>query len=248
MIRALNEVMPQDAEPRVSAVYEDIQRTLRVPFVNQVFRLLANDPHYLESAWRYVAPVARSQELERAARGLRAEGSMEDLPQTDQAGWAALGDLERVRRLRIPFSTCYRSSAGHKPARPGKPVGACELDGERHHSAGRRQRGREDRDDRPERRLRAGSAALRGHTRPPRPPHGCDLFSILGQWPELLEAIWKELRPILGQAVYQERSAALVDRAAQMASGLRPQGVPPAADATSAAVLRVSGAGSSRIC
>ena len=64
-------------------------------------------------------------------------------------------------------------------------------------------------------------------------------FRSLGHWPELLEAIWRDLRPIVGQAPYQERSATLVDHAGRLASGLRPEGVPPGAPAPSAAVLGV---------
>ena len=96
-IRSLGEVMPQDAEPRISAIYDDIQKTLRVPFVNQVFRLLATDPDYLDAAWRYVGPVAQSQDFERSARELRAKAVVDDVSRDFDPAWERLGDVDRVR-------------------------------------------------------------------------------------------------------------------------------------------------------
>ena len=239
-IRSLPEVMPQDADPRVSAIYEDIQRTLRVPFVNQVFRLLANDPEYLEAAWRYVAPVARSRDFERAAGELRGKAVLEDLPHFEAARWQVLGDTERVRRFtdsiqyvlpKLLLVTSLldpesRSAAGTWTATSMLPPGVAEA-------AEKIEMVDPNGASEPVRRLLEDILNRHGH------PAVATYFRSLGHWPELLEAIWEELRPIVGQTVYREHSAALVEHAFQLAAGLRPEGAPPAAPSSSAAVLGV---------
>ncbi len=67
-----------DIDGDLKAVYSDIQAALRVPFVNFVFRMLANFPAYFLPAWEMLAPRLRSLEFETAADRLRA---------------AALGDI-----------------------------------------------------------------------------------------------------------------------------------------------------------
>lgn len=54
------------------SVYDDIERTLRVPFVNFIFRTLANFPDYFKPAWHGLAPLLRLPESEQAAARLRA--------------------------------------------------------------------------------------------------------------------------------------------------------------------------------
>jgi hypothetical protein len=56
-------------------VYDDIECTLRVPFVNFIFRTLANFPAYFTPAWKGLAPLLRRQACERAAARLRAVAS-----------------------------------------------------------------------------------------------------------------------------------------------------------------------------
>ena len=54
------EVMLDEAAERISLIYEDIQRSLRVPFVNLILRSLANYSAYLESAWTQLNPILRT--------------------------------------------------------------------------------------------------------------------------------------------------------------------------------------------
>ena len=46
------DIMPDQASEQISPIYEDIQRSLRVPIVNLIFRTLANYPNYLEHMWK----------------------------------------------------------------------------------------------------------------------------------------------------------------------------------------------------
>ena len=73
--------MPDAASDSVKAVYQDVQQTLRVPFVNFLFRLLANDASYLEQQWRALRPAAASLQFEEAADRLRAS-SLVAVPMT----------------------------------------------------------------------------------------------------------------------------------------------------------------------
>jgi hypothetical protein len=52
LIPRLDEVMPDDAGEEISAIYEGVRTRLRVPFVNFIFRVLANYPTYLSFAWK----------------------------------------------------------------------------------------------------------------------------------------------------------------------------------------------------
>ena len=45
-------IMPDQASEQIRPIYEDIQRSLRVPIVNLIFRTLANYPDYLEHMWK----------------------------------------------------------------------------------------------------------------------------------------------------------------------------------------------------
>ncbi|MCW8193637.1 hypothetical protein F6455_02405 [Proteobacteria bacterium 005FR1] len=76
-VASLPDIMPQDASERVKPIYQDIQRTLRVPVVNLIFRTLANYPDYLEAAWKQVHTVAQRRDFERAADRLRGEALLD---------------------------------------------------------------------------------------------------------------------------------------------------------------------------
>ena len=68
----LVDVTVDKASAQLRPLYDDIEQTLRVPFVNFIFRMLANFPEYFEPAWRGLAPNLRTLEFEQAADRLRA--------------------------------------------------------------------------------------------------------------------------------------------------------------------------------
>ena len=47
----------KDASPRVKAVYDDIMKTRGVDWINNFWKVLANDPANLERMWRNVKEV-----------------------------------------------------------------------------------------------------------------------------------------------------------------------------------------------
>ena len=64
-------VSEKEADPAVTAIFEDIKQTLEVPFVNLIWRHLATIPGGLSSTWSLAKPLYSSQLLNEAARSLR---------------------------------------------------------------------------------------------------------------------------------------------------------------------------------
>jgi hypothetical protein len=67
----LPDLSKDELDEEMRAVYDDIERTLRVPFVNFIFRSLANFPEYFVPAWKALSPHLRRVECERAGQQLR---------------------------------------------------------------------------------------------------------------------------------------------------------------------------------
>src|SRR5919106_5744313 len=80
LVSGLSEIMPDEADDQVRLIYEDIKNTFRVPVVNFFFRVLANYPSYLISAWNNFSPCLRTIKLERAADQLRSAALLEPAP------------------------------------------------------------------------------------------------------------------------------------------------------------------------
>lgn len=241
IIRSLAEVMPQDANPKVREIYDEIQTTLRVPFVNQVFRLLANEPAYLEAAWSYAGPIARTRAFEQAAKSLRADAALEAAPEEDATEWEELGDLRPVRRFtdsihyvlpKLLLLTSLLDPKGKAAAAPAAQRSGAIPQGV---AVGTEKIEMID----PAKAPLHVQALLEDIRDRHRHPSVATYFRSLGHWPELLEAIWNRIRPLVGNAAFEARRAALVARAAELAAELRaeageitePTAPPEAADA-----------------
>lgn len=68
-----NEVSEAEAPSSVQAVFDDVREVLRVPFVDQLWRVLAHFPELLPRAWERLAPALGSMAGERAGDALRRE-------------------------------------------------------------------------------------------------------------------------------------------------------------------------------
>ncbi|HLZ69052.1 MAG TPA: hypothetical protein VKV26_03995 [Dehalococcoidia bacterium] len=93
-VRVWPEVAEAAAPAAVKAIFEEIRSVLRVPFVDQLWRVLAGEPDYLQAAWRWLASWLGSMQAERAADDLRRTALIElavGLP----AHKAFRGDLTR---------------------------------------------------------------------------------------------------------------------------------------------------------
>lgn len=58
-----------DAGPEVKEIYDDIKKTLGLPFVPNLFKVIANRPAYLETTWaRYKAIMVEPGKLDRKTK------------------------------------------------------------------------------------------------------------------------------------------------------------------------------------
>lgn len=228
----LPDIMPDQADERMAPVYEDIQRSLRVPFVNLIFRVLANYPDWFVPAWQALGPVVRTHAFESAADRLRQLARLQDLPGRRDI---EIEDPDRLRafndtihyvlpKLLLVATLLDRMAAGGSDSRSGSeadgdtfPVGIAPgstkvemLDPEQASGLAA------DLFDRIKRR--------HGH------PLVSSYFRALGQWPRLLESLWAELEPLVGSPAYEERKAELVERAEALSSKM-PAPASPAGEA-----------------
>lgn len=215
------EVMPDQADERIRPVYEDIQRTLRVPFVNLIFRTLANDPDYLAPAWEQIAPVLRTRGFERAADGLRAGALLEPVPDAAGVAWEALGPLDRIRafndtihyvlpKLLLIATAWDQERFGSEQGgddRSEIPLGVAEgTDKAQMVSA-------EDASERVRALLRREQSA-HGH------PLASSYYRVLANWPDLLEAAWSRIEPVVGSTEHARRRDSLVEEATKAVRAL----------------------------
>jgi hypothetical protein len=91
------DIMPDQASEEISPVYEDIQRTLRVPLVNLIFRTLANYPDYFTYMWNGLSPAFSTKAFEEKADNLRGKALLEELPEASGVDWENLGDMDTLR-------------------------------------------------------------------------------------------------------------------------------------------------------
>ncbi len=210
----IGEVMPDEAEEEVAAVYEDIRDRLRVPFVNFLFRTLANYPAYLSFAWDRIAPHLLSADFERTADELRRRALIEPAPEKTNFDQVGPEDLEKVRAFTdtihyaLPklllvasaFDEGLGGASGTEAAasdavEPGVAEGTFALP----------MVSSEDAD--------SGLSALFGRIRERHGhPDVASYYRGIGNWPSLLEDLWSRLEPTVGSDSYEERKEDLLDR------------------------------------
>lgn len=213
------EIMPDQASERIRPIYEEIQRTLRVPFVNLIFRTLANDPDYLVPAWNGLAPVLRTRAFERAADEIRAAALLEPVPGTDGVRWDELGDMDEVRAFNdtihyvlpklLLIATAWDEGrfGGADGDTREIPLGVAEGTNKVQMVSPENASGRV-------KELLEREKVRHGH------PLVSSYYRGLANWPDLLEAIWTRIEPIVGSPGYQERRARLVTQAREAVRSL----------------------------
>jgi len=216
LVPRLGEVMPEEAGEEVRVVYEGVRANLRVPFVNFVFRALANYPSYLTFAWTKLEPWLLAPRFEDASDALRARALLEPVPEASGVDWGSLGDLGRIRsftdtihyvlpKLLLVASALDEGLAGESgtvdgPAsvalRPGVAEGTTTVPmvatGE---TSGRLREVLEEIRDR------------HGH------PDVASYYRGLANWPPFLEAAWERVGPLVGAPAYAERKRELLREA-----------------------------------
>ncbi|MFC0677959.1 halocarboxylic acid dehydrogenase DehI family protein [Lysobacter korlensis] len=203
------EVMMDEASERIRSVYEDIQRTLRVPIINLIFRTLANDPEYFVPAWERTAPVARTRAFEAAADGLRAAAVLDAAPDHPELDRDDIGPLATIRAFNdtihyvlpklLLIVTAWDEGGWNGQSGDERPIPSGIADG-----TGKAPMVKmEDASDRV-RQLFEREKRAHGH------PLVSSYYRVLANWPDFLEPAWTRVEPLVGSEPYRERMGRLV--------------------------------------
>ena len=222
LVAQLPEVMPDQADKQLHRLYEETRQTLRVPFVNFVFRVLANYEDYLVPEWYQLRPWARTLGFERAADALRGAALLDPVPTLAGADWPALGDLGRIRpftdsiHYALPklllLATAMDEGLDEQPPRAGlTPAADPSLDGKLPCgvAAGTLAIPMID----PEQ----ANPALRDVFDRIKRRHGhpgvATYYRSLGHWPAFLRTAWERIEPLVGTPAYEVQKQVLIERA-----------------------------------
>lgn len=216
LVPSIHEIMEDQADEATRAVYQDIRRSLRVPFVNFIFRVLANEPAFFHPAWQRLGPLCRTRAFEAAADRLRAGALLEPVPDGEAVGAAAGEGLERIRAytativhvvpkllLSATFFDC-EAGGGWPEAAPTEEVdlgdaglgmleGATAIPMVDPRQAQRRLKTRFD-----------DIRTTHGH------PGVATYYRALGNWPALLDAVWQPIKPRIGSPEFEARKHNLI--------------------------------------
>ncbi len=207
------EVMLGEAGQDIQALYEDIQRSLRVPIVNLIFRTLANDPDYLQPAWRRIASVVRTRGFEAAADQLRAAALLQPAPDASGIAWDNTGPVAKIRafndtihyvlpKLLLIATAWDKSDWGAKAAGDQSAIPLGVAPGAEKDSMVKQE------DVSPRvRQLLEREKSAHGH------PLATSYYRVLANWPDFLELIWNGLEPVVVSEGYLERRQQLVQLA-----------------------------------
>lgn len=205
-----------DVNPDLRAVYDDIECTLRVPFVNFIFRTLANFPSYFQPAWEILSPHLRTLAFERAADRLRsvAAGALaappigeETTARGDQQALAGFTDaihyvLPKLLLIVTAPELQWRGEYVVKPVSEplsdnALPYGVAASAGwlplVDPASAGEHIQA-----------LFRDIQQVHAH------PGVASFYRGLGNYPAFLESVWSAVRPQVGSDDYQQRKQALL--------------------------------------
>lgn len=224
LIPRLGEIMPDEAGEEVQVVYQDVRDRLRVPFVNFVFRVLANYPVYLEFAWGRISPYLLTRQFEQTADDLRVRALPEAISGRSTVEWDSLGDLDRIRMFTdtihyalpklllvataldegLGGASGVSVDEGPEQVEPGAAEGTGVVPMVS--------------SDEADARLQALFRQIKdrhGH------PDVASYYRGLANWPDFLEAAWRELDSVLDSGPVEERKLDLL-RHAEGVVGLMP--------------------------
>ena len=216
LIPRVGEVMPDEADEEIGAIYEAVQTHLRVPLVNFVFRALANYPPYLSFAWNTLEPYLLTTGFEEAADALRAQALVEPVPDAGDTELAALGDIEQLRDFTdtihyvlpklLLVSSAFdeglgdETGAAHGPSEVGVQPGVEER------ATSLQMVG----DDEATEEIEEVFEKIRnrhGH------PDVASYYRGIAQWPEFLKFAWGRISPLVTTDLYEERKRDLLETA-----------------------------------
>lgn len=222
LVPHLPEIMPDKAGGQLGRLYDEMRQTLRVPFVNFVFCVLANYQDYLVPEWDRLRPWAGTLRFELAADALRSAALLDPAPALAGADWPALGDLGRIRpftdsiHYALPklllLATAMDEGLDEQPPRAGLTP-ATDLG----------------RDDVLPRGVASGVLAIPMVSPEDADPALLELFErikqrhghpgvatyyrSLGHWPAFLQSTWERIEPLVGTPAYEAQRQILIEQA-----------------------------------
>ena len=221
LLEGLPEISPDDADERVLRVFDEQCRKLRVPVVDRMFRTLANFPELLEASWNAVRDVAGTREFEQDADWIRATAVLEPVPIGRDVRSHAGEELDRLRAVTdtvhyalpkmLLVATAFeammhtRRADQHAPPEehldkaplpPGPPPGMATF----------RTISPSDADGQVKE-LYEDIQRVHGHATV------TTWFRALATRPDFLDAVWDELRPIVGSEPWLRRKRLLLNSA-----------------------------------
>jgi hypothetical protein len=220
LVARLPDIMPQQADARMKPIYDDIQQVLRVPFVNLIFRTLANYPDYLESAWQALRPLASSREFEQFADELRSHALLPNLPESPDLREKEVSDREKLRsfndtihyvlpKLLLTVSAFAKSANEQKEDQPVSPVRMSLSPAPAGIAEGTGKVEMVDPEKANERIQRLFEEIKQRHGH----PLVSSYYRGLANWPDMLESVWNKIAPYVGSADYEARKKELIHSA-----------------------------------
>lgn len=228
----LPEVQEGQATPAVREVFEDIARTLRVPFLGLFWRVLGSNAAVLRPVWESVAPNLRTRAAERVADALRERALIvEAAGITSHKAFKGdlaraeieydlrtkIGNFNHIALYALPKHVLAVTMLGEVLA--GRPVGGGDGDATEIPLGlaegvvpvapldPRAARGRAAE-------LLPVIAAGHGH------PTAEDYFRSLARLPDYLSAAWNALKPVVRDEAYDARGRELVTLASDAVRSL----------------------------
>src|SRR5215207_5748377 len=213
LIPRLGEVMPEEAGEEVRAVYEAVRTRLHVPFVNFIFRMLANYPSYLSFAWNKIESRLLTLHFEEAADALRARALVEPVPDVAGVDWAALGDLDQICGFTdtihyvlpkvLLVASALDEGLGGKPGAANSSSEAAIPPGVAESTTSLSMVATDE-----------AAGSLKEIFEEIRERHGhpdvASYYRGIAHWPRFLEAVWGRISPLIDTAPYEERKRDLL--------------------------------------
>lgn len=216
LIPRLGEVMPEEADEGTRRVYDGVRSRLRVPFVNFIFRVLANYPPYLRLSWERLEPFLLTAEFEEAADALRSRALLEPVPDSVEAAWGQPGDLQSIRAFTdtihyvlpklLLVASAFDEGLDGAPARGGAVPEPAVAPGVAEGTTSVPMVDPADADGDLGKTFEE-IETLHGH------PGVASYYRGIGHWPEFLSAVWGRLRPLVGSTPYENRKRGLLEHA-----------------------------------
>jgi hypothetical protein len=215
------DIMPDRANEQIRPIYEDIQRTLRVPLVNLIFRTLANYPDYFEHMWKGLSPAFRTKAFEREAGAIRGKALLEEVPHSSEVNWESLGEMDQLRafndtisyvlpKLLLVTTLFYETSFGKMREEDVEHISANDFSeiplGIAEGTAKVQMVNPEKASERV-RNLFTSIKEAHGH------PLVSSYYRGVANWPDFLEEAWSRIKPLVGSSAYEERKQELIEQA-----------------------------------